>query len=167
MFKAKRKTAIETLIGQGTLAEGKLTCESGIHLEGEYHGEIICEGNVLVGEYGLAHCNIAGVDVVISGKVIGNIVSRGRLTVTASGSVHGNVIARSLIVQEGGVLCGQCELEQIPVSEKEENSSKQDKQEKPEQKNTPPSSSVQSIPDAIANNDAKDNKRSGKSRQAG
>ena len=50
MFKDnKRLGTTDTLIGQGTHIDGKLTSEAGIRIEGEYHGEIECKGDVIIG----------------------------------------------------------------------------------------------------------------------
>ncbi|QYR20596.1 polymer-forming cytoskeletal protein [Paenibacillus sp. sptzw28] len=112
MFKEnKRLTATDTLIGQGTQIEGKLTSEAGIRIEGEYRGDIECSGDVIIGECGIAKSNIKARDIIIAGKVFGEIVTKGRLTITASGQLHGNVTAHTLLIQDGGTFNGSCRME--------------------------------------------------------
>ncbi|WP_019636035.1 bactofilin family protein [Paenibacillus fonticola] len=100
-----------TLIGQGSLAEGKLECEASLRIEGMFRGEIHCQGQVVIGESGEAHSNIKGADVVVAGKVIGDISSQGRLTIMSSGLVEGNVNVARLIIVEGGLLNGASRME--------------------------------------------------------
>ncbi|MBW7457837.1 polymer-forming cytoskeletal protein, partial [Paenibacillus sepulcri] len=85
MFKENKKTtANDTLIGQGTLIEGTLASEASIRIEGEYRGDIECKADIIIGECGLARSNISAKDVVVAGKVIGDVTAGGRLTITSS-----------------------------------------------------------------------------------
>ncbi len=114
MFKdrsSKRLAVTDTLIGQGTVLEGKLECEAGIRIEGEFRGEIACKGDVTIGESGIARSTIEARDVTIAGKVFGEVKTNGRLTVTASGELHGNVEANTMVIQDGAVLNGLCLME--------------------------------------------------------
>lgn len=117
MFKENRRNAsTDTLIGAGTVAEGKMTSEANLRIEGEYHGEIACKGAVIIGEQGVAHSNINAQDVTLAGKVYGDIVTTGRLIITSSGQITGNIMTSHLIIQEGGIINGSCHMEQ-PASE--------------------------------------------------
>jgi cytoskeletal protein CcmA (bactofilin family) len=113
----KRNNAItDTLIGQGSTAEGKLNCEANLRIEGHFHGEIYCQGEVLVGGTGEARSNIHASKVVIAGKVIGDITTQGSLTITSTGQVIGNVHVVNLIILEGGLLNGGSKMEKAPIS---------------------------------------------------
>ncbi|MDQ8733030.1 polymer-forming cytoskeletal protein [Paenibacillus sp. LHD-38] len=112
MFKDnKRLAAADTLIGQGTLSEGKMICETSLRIEGEHRGDIECNADVIIGECGLARSNIMARDIIIAGKVFGDIITKGRLTITASGMLTGAVTAHSLIIHDGGSLNGSCQME--------------------------------------------------------
>ncbi|MFF2885367.1 polymer-forming cytoskeletal protein [Paenibacillus sp. NPDC057967] len=112
MFKEnKRAIATDTLIGQGTIAEGKIVSEANLRIEGEYRGDIECKGDVIIGECGVARSNIMAQDVTLAGKLFGDIETKGRLIIAASGQLVGNVKAHSLIIQEGGMLNGSCHME--------------------------------------------------------
>lgn len=130
MFKDNKSPAgTDTLIGQGSSAEGRLECEANLRIEGKFNGEIECVGQVIVGETGEARSNIIGADIVVAGKVIGDIISHGRLTITGSGQVDGNVNVAKLVIVEGGLLNGSSQMEKtspavLPVKEGKEKSSK-------------------------------------------
>ncbi|WP_256256424.1 polymer-forming cytoskeletal protein [Paenibacillus sp. BC26] len=112
MFKeSKRSGSAETLIGLGTHVEGKLVSESSIRIEGEYRGDIDCKGDVIIGECGVARSGIIARDLTIAGKVFGDIVAKGRLTITASGQLFGNVLAHTMLIQDGGIYNGNCRME--------------------------------------------------------
>jgi cytoskeletal protein CcmA (bactofilin family) len=43
--------------------------------------------------------------------VYGDVVTKGRLVITASGHLTGNITAATIIVQDGGKLNGNCRME--------------------------------------------------------
>jgi cytoskeletal protein CcmA (bactofilin family) len=115
MFKEnKRVIATDTLIGQGTIIEGKLISEANLRIEGEYRGDIECKGDIIIGECGVMRSNIEAKDVTLAGKLYGDITTKGRLIITGSGQLHGSVTAHALIIQEGGILNGVCHMEPQP-----------------------------------------------------
>ncbi|MBB3108544.1 cytoskeletal protein CcmA (bactofilin family) [Paenibacillus phyllosphaerae] len=112
MFKESKRQAItDTLIGQGTQAEGRMVSEASIRIEGEYRGDIECKGDVIIGECGIARSNVTAKDVTIAGKVYGDVVTKGRLTITASGQLHGNATAHTLLIQDGAIFNGSCKMD--------------------------------------------------------
>lgn len=117
MFKDhKRLAATDTLIGQGTISEGRLICEASLRIEGEHRGDIECKADVIIGECGLARSNITARDITIAGKVFGDIVTKGRLIITSSGTLTGAITTQTLIIQDGGKLNGNCYMEQAADS---------------------------------------------------
>lgn len=134
MFKDNKRVSVtDTLIGQGTHIEGKMICEAGLRIEGEYSGDIDCMGDIIIGESGIARCNITAKDITVAGTVIGEINTKGRLTLTATGQITGNVIAHTLIIHDGGMINGTCRMERHtdshtrPLSETNTSSTKDTK----------------------------------------
>ncbi len=115
----KANTATDTLIGQGSEVTGKLNCEANLRIEGTFNGEIESQGDVTVGEYAVARSTIQAREVIIAGKVYGDIAATGKLTITATGQMYGDVTASSLIIMEGGALSGTSTMNlSDPVTEK-------------------------------------------------
>jgi cytoskeletal protein CcmA (bactofilin family) len=115
MFK-RNKSAIDpnstdTLIGEGSIFEGKLKSAAGVRIEGQIHGDIECAGDVVIGERGLAKSNIAARNVTISGTVTGDVVCSGTLTVNPTGKLYGNCTAQTLIIAEGALFIGASRME--------------------------------------------------------
>ncbi|MFS0723887.1 bactofilin family protein [Paenibacillus sp. 1P07SE] len=111
MFKEnKRYSSADTLIGQGTVIEGKLTCEGDLRIEGEHRGDLECKGEIIVGECGVARSTLVSRDLTVAGIVYGEVQTTGRLIITASGQIHGSVSTTALIIQEGGQLTGHCTM---------------------------------------------------------
>lgn len=116
MKKSKRNksasSGTSTLISQGSQIEGALNCEADLRIDGKFNGTIESQGNVTIGESAVARSNISAKEVIIAGKVYGDIAAEGKLTITPTGQMHGDVIASSLIIMEGGVLNGASHMEE-------------------------------------------------------
>jgi cytoskeletal protein CcmA (bactofilin family) len=115
MFKKKQSpinpNTTDTLIGEGSVFEGRIRSEASIRIEGQITGDIECTGDVSVGEKGVVKSNISARDVIIGGSVHGNVVTKGKLTITSTGSLYGNTNAATFIIEEGAVFQGSSKME--------------------------------------------------------
>ncbi|MBS3994418.1 MAG: polymer-forming cytoskeletal protein [Alkaliphilus sp.] len=102
---------INTLIGQNTKFEGVLHAEGVIRVDGEFHGEIILNGNLILGEEGKIFGNITAHNIVLSGMVNGNIKASNLLRICSSGKVIGDIHIGHLIVEEKAVFSGKCKMQ--------------------------------------------------------
>ncbi|KKO51023.1 bactofilin family protein [Paenibacillus sp. DMB20] len=112
--KNKRSSGASTLISQGSQVEGSLHCEADLRIDGDFNGTIESQGNVTIGESAVTRSNISAKEIVIAGKVYGDISAAGKLTITPTGQMYGDVTASSLIIMEGGVLNGASRMEKTP-----------------------------------------------------
>jgi len=113
---------LDTLVGNGTIFEGNLTSKESICVEGIVRGKIVCEGNVIVGEKGRVDADIFADTVLIGGEVNGNIVAKTKLEITTSGKLKGDIKTGSLIISEGVIFEGRCQM----ITEPSETYSNQD-----------------------------------------
>ncbi|WP_409342388.1 polymer-forming cytoskeletal protein [Paenibacillus sp. MBLB4367] len=121
MFKKKDKPRInpnttDTLIGEGTVYEGKIKSEASVRIEGQMIGDVECQGDVTVGEKGSVKSNLSARDVVIAGSVNGNVTAKGKLTIRATGRVFGNVQAAAFVIDDGGVFQGTSKMQNPAAS---------------------------------------------------
>ena len=107
---------LDTIIGPGTISEGSLTSKESICVEGTVRGKIICEGSVVVGEKGRVEADIAADSVILNGMVNGHIVAKAKLEITTNGKLKGDIKTGSLIIAEGVLFEGKCQM----ISEKPE-----------------------------------------------
>lgn len=132
MFKAKKSKinpdTTDTLIGEGTVFEGKIRSEAGIRVEGQIIGDIECSGDVTIGEHGSAHSNITARNVILAGVVHGNVTVQGQLTIRSSGQLYGNLTAQQLNIEAGAVFQGTSKMagkEQSAAEKKAEQPNKE------------------------------------------
>ncbi|MFB9275330.1 bactofilin family protein [Cohnella cellulosilytica] len=110
MFKSKKSkidpNMTDTLIGEGTAFEGKIKSEAGLRVEGQMEGDIDCAGDVTIGENGIARSHIQARNIVIAGKVVGNVAAAAKLTIKSTGRLNGNLSALELSIESGGIFHG-------------------------------------------------------------
>jgi cytoskeletal protein CcmA (bactofilin family) len=108
MFKKKKINVndTDTLIGEGSLFEGKINSDASIRVEGQMIGDIECKGDLTVGEKGQLKSNINARNVTIAGSLYGNVNTNGCLTIMETGQLHGNVVCKTIVIAEGGVFQG-------------------------------------------------------------
>jgi cytoskeletal protein CcmA (bactofilin family) len=73
-------------------------------------GKILCEGSVIVGPKGRVDADVYAETVLVGGEVNGNIVSKSKLEITTSGKLRGDIKTGSLIVAEGVIFEGKCQM---------------------------------------------------------
>lgn len=121
------KEDINTIFGQQTIVDGKLTTKGSIRIEGKMKGTIIAEGDVFIGESGEVNSNIEARNIVIAGKVEGNVTAKEKLEILAAGRLEGDIKSKRLVIEEGAKFIGKS----IPLEENEVQKPKQkDKNEK-------------------------------------
>ena len=101
---------LDTLIGNGTILEGTLTSRESICIEGTVRGKVLCEGSVIVGPKGRVDADIYAETVLVGGEVNGNIVSKSKLEITTNGKLRGDIKTGSLIIAEGVLFEGKCQM---------------------------------------------------------
>jgi cytoskeletal protein CcmA (bactofilin family) len=95
-----------TVISEGDVLVGRLEMTGNGQVMGVLDGHVTCPGELLVGSEARVRADIEARDLVIAGRVQGNVVVRGRLKITSTGRLDGDAQVGSLVVQEGGVHFG-------------------------------------------------------------
>ena len=102
-------------IDAGLQGDIKFTGPVNLKLNGDFEGDLEAKGVLIIGEKADVKAKtIRGDTITIAGKVKGDIICGKRLELAASGRVIGNIETPLLIVSEGAILKGDC---QMPVEE--------------------------------------------------
>lgn len=132
MFKGKgnklNPDTTDTLIGEGTVFEGKIKSKASIRVDGQVIGDIESTGTVTIGENGAATSNIKARDLILAGKLQGNADIVETLTLRSSGTLVGNLSANQLLIEPGGVFQGTSSMK---VKESDTGPSKKSLADKP------------------------------------
>ena len=117
-------------IGRSLVIKGEVTGAESIFIDGRIEGTINFPDNrVTVGRNGNVAANITAKEVVIMGKVQGNVECADRLDIRSEGLLSGDVITHRISVEEGAILKGGVEVRN--PEKKDQKNQNQNKQEAP------------------------------------
>ncbi|HTR23024.1 MAG TPA: polymer-forming cytoskeletal protein [Terriglobales bacterium] len=98
-------------IGRSLVIKGEVTGAESLFIDGRVEGTInFPENRVTIGRNGNVAANIVAKEVVIMGKVQGNVECSDRLDIRNEGLLSGDVITHRISVEEGAILKGGVEV---------------------------------------------------------
>lgn len=107
--------SICTLLGEGTRWQGEIQAgPDGLRVEGLVEGTVISEGQVVVAPTGIIKGTVHAKHLTVRGRVEGVVKVTGCLEILGTGWVEGEVELVTLVVDEGGMLQGTCQLPPRP-----------------------------------------------------
>ena len=90
------RPAVKSYIAPGTKFKGTLRTQGNVEIAGEFEGDIISEGDVIIKAD--TKSNIKAVNVAVCGsKVLGDITATGTVNVREEAYVQGNIQARQIV----------------------------------------------------------------------
>jgi cytoskeletal protein CcmA (bactofilin family) len=101
----------QATIGRSLVIKGEISGSESLYIDGRIEGSInLGENRVTIGRNGIVAANIAAREVVIMGKVQGNIQCSDRLDIRSEGMVTGDVVTPRISVEDGAVLKGSVQV---------------------------------------------------------
>jgi len=98
-------------IGRTLVIKGEVSGAESLFIDGRVEGSIsFPENRVTVGRNGTVAANINAKEVVIMGKVQGNVECADRLDIRSEGVLTGDVVTHRISVEEGAILKGGVEV---------------------------------------------------------
>ena len=89
---------------------GDIQGNEDLHVEGRFKGSIKITGNIFVGQTGVVDANVEADNIVIQGKINGNVVARKQLEIKALGQLIGDCSAQSIDIKEGAIFEGRSNM---------------------------------------------------------
>lgn len=96
----------DTLVGEGTIFEGKIVSQASVRIEGRVIGDIVCDGDLTIGEKAFVESNISARNITIAGQVQGNVQAQQLLAITSTGKLLGNASSAAFTIDAGGIFTG-------------------------------------------------------------
>ena len=101
----------QATIGKSLIVKGEVSGSESLYVDGKVDGSINLPGNrVTVGRNGQVSANITAREVVVLGKVRGNINASDRLDIRSEGSLTGDVIAQRISIEDGAFFKGGIDI---------------------------------------------------------
>ncbi|MGO9086083.1 MAG: bactofilin family protein [Terriglobales bacterium] len=104
-------TADQATIGKSLVIKGEVTGSESLYIDGRVEGSINLSGNrVTIGRNGVVAANINAREIVVLGKVRGNLTASDRVDIRSDGSLTGDVIAARISIEDGAFFKGGIDI---------------------------------------------------------
>ncbi len=116
---------INAFLGAGTNYQGKLHFQGAVRIDGNFRGEVVSDGTLVVGQEAVVEGQIKVGQLVLSGNIQGEVEAESKVVLHKTANLQGNIRTPVLVVEEGAVLDGQLfmgSLDEAPAAASEEGS---------------------------------------------
>jgi cytoskeletal protein CcmA (bactofilin family) len=101
----------QATIGKGLFIKGEITGTESLFIDGKVEGSINLPGNrVTVGRNGQVAASVTAREIVILGKVRGNVSATDRVDIRAEGALTGDVAAARISIEDGAFFKGGIDI---------------------------------------------------------
>jgi cytoskeletal protein CcmA (bactofilin family) len=108
---APLNTQEQATLGKSLVIKGEVTGSESLYIDGRVEGSINLPGNrVTVGRNGVVSANIAAREIVVLGKVRGNMTASDRVDIRGEGSLTGDVVAQRISIEDGAYFKGGIDI---------------------------------------------------------
>lgn len=98
--------------GKSLVFQGELVGAEDLYVDGEFEGTIeLDEANLTVGPQGRVRADVKAREIVIEGRVQGNLRARDRLQIRRTGSVTGDLVAARIVIEDGAYFKGSIDID--------------------------------------------------------
>ncbi len=106
---AKNSTESKTasVFAHDLVVRGDVENQGDLRIEGQLHGSVTGQGTITVAEQGQVHGNVEGREVIVMGRIEGNVKAADRVEVLEKATVKGDVASARISVEEGATVSGK------------------------------------------------------------
>jgi cytoskeletal protein CcmA (bactofilin family) len=114
IIRAGASVADQASISKGLFVKGEISGTESLFVDGKVEGSINLPGNrVTVGRNGQVAASISAREIVVLGKVRGNVTASDRVEIRVEGSLTGDVTAARISIEDGAFFKGAIELRKL------------------------------------------------------
>ena len=104
-------TGEQATIGKGLFIKGEINGSESLFIDGQVEGSVNLPGNrVTIGRNGQVAANISAREIVVLGKIRGNVSATDRVDIRAEGSLSGDVSAARISIEDGAFFKGGIDI---------------------------------------------------------
>jgi len=81
-----------------------------LRINGSFEGNLDTKGSLTIGENASIRADINGEEIIVGGKITGNIIAKKQLKLCSHAHIVGNIQTPVLSVEPGAILQGKCQM---------------------------------------------------------
>lgn len=122
----------QATIGRSLVIKGEVSGSESLYIDGRIEGSVnLTDNRITIGRNGSVAANITAREVVIMGKVQGNIQCSDRLDVRSEGALTGDVVTPRISVEDGAMIKGSVQVRAADKNDKHQHQHQAQGQAKP------------------------------------
>ncbi len=83
-----------------------------LRINGQFSGRLDCFGTLTIGQTAIVDANIIADNIVIAGKIKGNVIARKMLVLMPTANLIGDITTPKLNIVEGALFQGRCQMQE-------------------------------------------------------
>ena len=108
----------QATIGKSLVIKGEVTGSESLYIDGRVEGSINLPGNrVTIGRNGVVNANVTAREIVVIGKLKGNLAASDRVDIRNEGSLTGDVVAQRISIEDGAFFKGGIDIRKPNASD--------------------------------------------------
>lgn len=109
-------TSSKNVLTSDVEIKGNLKFSGELTFEGKLDGEITTDGTLNLGDGAVVNGNINATNVVVRGKINGNVTAKEKIDIKSKTELFGDIRASKLAIEEGVTFVGKTEVNPNKVS---------------------------------------------------
>ena len=101
---------MNTVIGEDVNFKGELVLKGDLRIDGYFKGVIKTNDRVLIGQNGYVISDIYANEIIIGGRLIGDVYAKKRVALLKSSFLEGNIYTKTISIEEGTIFEGNCNI---------------------------------------------------------
>ena len=109
---ARRDRNEQKILDVDASMQGSLIFKDPVNLRinGSFEGRLDTKGSLTIGEDAIVRADINGEEIIVAGKITGNLMAQKQLRVLSSAHIVGNITTPVLAVEPGSIVQGKCQM---------------------------------------------------------
>lgn len=108
---------VRTVLGPGCRVEGRLVCAGPTRLAGDVEGELVADQYLLIDSEAKVIADIDVEELVVRGKLKGDVKATRRVSLSENAEVEGNIITPSISISDGAQFRGKVEVSNLAAAQ--------------------------------------------------
>ena len=101
---------MNTVIGEDVNFKGELVLIGDLRIDGYFKGVIKTNDRVLIGKNGYVISDIYADEIIIGGRLIGDVYGKKRVSLLKTSFLEGNIYTKTISIEEGTIFEGNCNI---------------------------------------------------------
>ena len=108
-----------TQIGRSVQVDGDITGKTDLRIAGKVYGNISIDGELILEKYAIVEGDVKCGAAILAGSIKGDVDCKTKLILQDNSKIVGNVKAEQLIINEGAIFQGNCDMNEMLAAKKE------------------------------------------------